>query len=207
MLEARMPVLPSERGERLGNEEYLRDFRARDAAIRDGESWKLERLQHFEEVGSPSRDALRRGDWAAALRLFEEGRENLRGIQADEEARGSVFHRVRVVEEPLTPYVQWELHSLRVSAEYGERVRILPAKALAAAEVDELLPELTIQDGKVLFRVLYADTGVPDGAIRFTEPDIVDSWVAYVRSAYAAAEDIVSYFDRVVAPLPPPPAA
>ena len=58
-----MPVLPSQRGERLGNEEHLRDFRARDAAIRGGKSWKLERLQHFEEVGSPSRDALRRGDW------------------------------------------------------------------------------------------------------------------------------------------------
>ncbi|MFC9736590.1 DUF6879 family protein [Streptomyces noursei] len=207
MLEAQAPALPSERGQRLSNDEYLRDFRARDATIRNGDSWKLERLQHFEEVGSPSRDALRRGDWATALRLFEEGRDNLRGIQADEVARGSVFHRVRVVEEPLTPYVQWELHSLRISAEYGERVRILPAKAVAAAEVDELLPELTIQDGKVLFRVLYTEAGVPDGAIRFTDPDIVDSWAAYVGSAYETAEDIASYFDRVVAPLPPPPAA
>ncbi|MFB7630616.1 DUF6879 family protein [Streptomyces sp. NPDC056149] len=207
MLEVRMPVLPPECGERLGNEEYLRDFRARDAVIRDGDSWKLERLQHFEEVGSPSRDALRRGDWAGALRLFEEGRENLRGIQVDEEARGAAFHRVRVVEEPLTPYVQWELHSLRISAEYGERVRILPAKAVAAAEADGLLPELTIQDGKVLFRVLYTDAGVPDGAMRFTDPDIVAPWTAYVRNAYAAAEDIAPYFDRAVAPLLPPPAA
>ncbi|QRX91174.1 DUF6879 family protein [Streptomyces noursei] len=207
MLDVHAPAFPVERGQRLGNEEYLRDFRARDAVIRNSDSWKLERLQHFEEVGSPSRDALRRGDWTTALRLFEEGRDNLRAIQTDEEARGSVFHRVRVVEQPLTPYVQWELHSLRISAEYGERVRILPAKAVAAAEVDKLLPELTIQDGKVLFRVLYTDTGVPDGAIRFTDPDVVDSWAAYVRSAYAAAEDIASYFDRVVAPLPPPPAA
>ncbi|MFE7313882.1 DUF6879 family protein [Streptomyces sp. NPDC057555] len=207
MPEAQVPALPEERGERLGNEEYLRDFRARDAAIRNGASWKLERMQHFEEAGSPSRDALRRGDWAAALRLFEEGRDGLRGIQADEEARGSVFHRVRVVVEPLSPYVQWELHSLRISAEYGERVRVLPAEAVAAAEVEGLLPELTIQDGKVLFQVLYTDAGVPDGAIRFTDPDVVGPWTAYVRSAYAAAEDIASYFDRVVAPLPPPPAA
>jgi hypothetical protein len=207
MSDVRLPALPADRGRRLDNEEYLSDFRARDAAIRNGNSWKLERLQHFEEVGSPSRDALRRGDWVTALRLFEEGRDNLRGIQADEEARGSAFHRVRVVEEPLTPYVQWELHSLRISAEYGERVRILPADAVAAAEVDGLLPELTIQDDRVLFRVVYTPTGAPDGAIRFTDPDLVDPWTAYVRSAYAAAEDIVSYFDRAVAPLPPPPAA
>ncbi|MGG7571477.1 DUF6879 family protein [Streptomyces sirii] len=102
MSDVHIPALPVTRGQRLANEEYLRDFRARDAAIRNGTSWKLERLQHFEEAGSPSRDALRRGDWATALRLFEEGRDNLRGIQADEEARGSSFHRVRVVEEPLS---------------------------------------------------------------------------------------------------------
>ncbi|MFF3819386.1 DUF6879 family protein [Streptomyces bluensis] len=207
MLDVHVPALPVGRGQRLGNEEYLRDFRARDATIRNGDSWKLERLQHFEEMGSPSRDALRRGDWATSLRLFEEGRDNLREIQADEEARGSVFHRVRVVEEPLTPYVQWELHWLRISAEYGERVRILPATAVAAAEVDGLLPELTIQDGEVLFHVLYTEAGAPDGAVRFTAPDIVDPWTAYMRNAYAAAEDIASYFDRAVTPLPPPPAA
>ncbi|KUL35568.1 hypothetical protein ADL22_27105 [Streptomyces sp. NRRL F-4489] len=207
MRDLHRPALPAERGERLSSEEYRRDFRARDASIRDGESWKLERLQHFEEVGSPARDALRRGDWAAVLRHLEEGRESLRGIQADEEARGSVFHRVRVVEEPLTPYLQYELHSLRISAEYGERVRVLSAKEVAADEAGGLLPELTIQDGKVLFKVLYTEDGAPDGAIRFTDPGIVAPWTAYVQSAYAAAEDIASYFDRVVAPLPPPPAA
>ncbi|MFF7649539.1 DUF6879 family protein [Streptomyces sp. NPDC007983] len=207
MLDVQPPALLPAHGRRLENEEYLKDFRKRDAEIRNGQSWKLERRQHFEEVGSPSRDALRRGDWEAALRLFEEARDSLRGIQADEEARGSVFHRVRVVEKPLTPYVQWELHSLRISAEYGERVRVLPADAVAAAETHGPLPELTIQDGKVLFHVLYTDTGVPDGAIRFTDPAIVEPWTAYVREAHAAAEDITTYFERAIAPLPPPPAA
>ncbi|MFI0729175.1 hypothetical protein ACH4S9_09125 [Streptomyces sp. NPDC021225] len=65
-------------------------------------------------------------------------------------------------------------------------VRILPARAIAVAETDGLLPELTIQDGKVLFRVLYTDTGVPDGAIRFTDPDIVEPWTEYVRKAQDA---------------------
>ncbi|MGW9214291.1 DUF6879 family protein [Embleya sp. NPDC055664] len=205
MLDARAPGLPAERGVRLGRDEYRRDFRAWDAAIRNGVSWKLERLQHFEESGSPSRDALRRGDWVAALRLLEDRRDHLREIQLDEEARGSVFHRLRVVEEPLTPYVQWELHSLRIAAEYGERVRVLSAEAVAAAETVAPLPELTVQDGKVLFRVLYTDAGEADGAIRFTDPEIVGSWTAYVRDAWAFGEDIASYFDRVVAPLPPPP--
>ncbi|NUQ95227.1 MAG: hypothetical protein HOY79_01250 [Streptomyces sp.] len=207
MLDLRMPVLPSARGELLSQEVYRREFGARDAAIRNGSSWKLERRQHFEEVKSPSRDALRRGDWGEALRLFEARRAALREVEADEAARGAVFHRVRVVEEPLTPYLQWELHSLRIKAEYGERVRILAAEAVAAAESGGLLPELVIQDDAVLYRVLYTDAGAPNGAVRFTDRGIIDPWLACLKDAYVAAEDIASYFDRAVAHLPPPPAA
>lgn len=206
MLDLRVPPLPLARGERVGQAAYKREFAIRDSAIRGGSSWKLERRQHFEEAGNPSREALRRGEWDEALRLIEARRDKLRGIAADETARRAVFHRVRVVEEPLTPYLQWELHSLRLSAQYGERVRILPAKAVAAAESDSPLPELVVQDDVVLYRVLYTDAGAPHGAVRFTDPEIVDPWVAYLRHAYATAEDIFSYFDRVVAHLPPPAA-
>lgn len=207
MLDVRAPALPAERGERLRSADYKREFRARDAAIRNGSSWKLERLQHFEEVGNPSREALRRGDWEESLRLLEAGRDNLRRFAADEVARNAVFHRVRVVEEPLTPYLQWEMHSLRIRAEHGERVRVLPAEAVAAAESDGPLPELVLQDDQVLYRVLYTDAGVPDGALRFTDSTVLSAWGTYLREMYAAAEDIGPYVDRVVTSLAPPPAA
>jgi hypothetical protein len=61
--------------------------------------------------------------------------------------------------------------------------------------------------GRTLFRVLYTPAGVPDGAIRFTDPEIIEPWVAYISRAYAVAEDIQDYFARVVAHLPAPPAA
>ncbi|GGZ74834.1 DUF6879 family protein [Streptomyces bluensis] len=158
MLDLRIPALPDELGERLTRQDYKRDFRERRTAIRDGESWKLERLQHFEETNDDSRDALRRGDWPQVLRLFEAERDALRRKAREEEARGAVFHRIRVVEEPLTPYVQWELHWLRLSAECGHSVRVLPASAIASAEADGSLPELNLLDGRTLFRVLYTDT-------------------------------------------------
>jgi hypothetical protein len=191
MLDVQVPALPAALGKRLVSADYKREFRERDAGIRDGRSWKLERLQHFGEVSSASRDALRRGDWAEALRLMDAGRERLREFGVEEAARGAVFHRVRVVEEPLTPYLQWELHSLRVKAEYGERVRVLPAAAVAGAESGGPLP----------------DAGVPDGALRFTDPGVAAAWEAYVEELYGAAEDLHNYFDRAVADLPPPPAA
>ncbi|WNI18136.1 DUF6879 family protein [Actinacidiphila sp. ITFR-21] len=207
MLDLPSPELPDELGERLTREAYKRDFQERRAAVRDGESWKLERLQHFEETNDDSRQALRQGDWPAVLRLFEAERDALVRRARAEAARGAVTHRVRVVEEPLTPYVQWELHWLRLTAECGHSVRVLPAVAVAAAESKAPLPELNLLDGRVLYRVLYTEAGRPDGAVRFTDPGTVGNWARYLRALYGAAETVQVYFDRAVADLPPPPAA
>lgn len=51
---------------------------------------------------------------------------------------------------------------------------------------------------------LYSDAGHPQGAIRFTEPDVVREWEHYIKSLYESGEDIASYFERVVAHLPAP---
>jgi hypothetical protein len=207
MLDLLAPALPDREGQRLARPEYKRDFRERRSTAPHGESWKLERLQHFEEVDDESREALREGDWPKVLRLFEAERDTLLKAARDEAARGSVFQRIRVVEEPLTPYVQWELHWLRLSAECGHNIRVLTAAAVSASETDGLLPELTLLDNSTLYRVLYTEAGRPDGAVRYTDPETVRCWVDYLRDAYKAAEDIQSYFDRAVAHLPPPPAA
>ncbi|MFG2697696.1 DUF6879 family protein [Kitasatospora sp. NPDC048407] len=202
MPELRAPALNPENGCRLTREEYRRDFRERDAEIRGRDSWKLERRQYFEEQNSPSRDALRRGDWAGALRLLEERRGALEAIGREDEERGSFFHRVRVVERPLTGYLQWELHSLRMRAECGERVRIVPAEELA--EDSGPLPEIVVLGGRTLYQVLYTATGTPDGAIRWTGPEPVDEWQEFIQSLYRRGEDVASWFAREVAPLAPP---
>jgi hypothetical protein len=111
------------------------------------------------------------------------------------------------VEEPLTPYVQWELHWLQMRAECGHRIRVVPARDISAAERASLLPELTLLGERTLYRVLYTEAGATEGAVCFTDPDIVAPWAAYLRSTYAAAEEMTSYFHRAVAHLPPPPAA
>jgi hypothetical protein len=204
MLDLSAPALRREAGERLAGDVYKQEFWERDAAIHDRDSWKLERRQHFEEQGSPSRDALSRGDWAESLRLMEERRGNLLAAAREDERRNSLFHRVRVVEQPLTPYVQWELHSLRQQAECGMRVQVVGPDLVAQSESDGLLPELVILGGEVLYQVLYTESGVPDGAIRYTDPDIIGCWESYIKELYRAGEDVLLYFAREVAHLPPP---
>ncbi|WP_329431044.1 hypothetical protein OG339_48655 (plasmid) [Streptosporangium sp. NBC_01495] len=188
------PVPPQ--GKKLVRKAYRRDFQERDALIRNHDSWKFERRQHFEEQGSPSRDAFRRGDWEEALQLLNERREDLLALTREDERRGSFFHRVRVVETPLTPYMRWELHSLRIRAECGERIRVVGVEKVAALEKVDLLPEVVILGGRTLYHVLYTTTGVPDGAVRYTDPDFIASWEKYIRSLYEAGEDVISYFDH-----------
>ncbi|MGP3966630.1 DUF6879 family protein [Streptomyces sp. 6N223] len=196
--------LDRSRGERLNQEDYDRDFWERESAIRDRGSWKFERLQHFEEQNDPSRDALGRGEWEESLRLLEAERDDLLAMVRAEEARGAPFHRVRVVEEPPTPYLQWELHALRVQAECGMGVRVVDAGKVRPLEADGLLPEVVVLGGQTLYEVVYTDTGVLDGAVRFTEPRLVESWERFIRDLYEGGEDVISYVDRYVAQLPPP---
>lgn len=199
------PTITPALGERLAGPDYKRDFRERQAAIGEGASWKLERRQYFEEQGDPSRDALRRGDWREALRVFEEERVALLAKARENRRRGYTFHRVRVVEHPVTPYVQWELHSLRQGAETGARpVRIVRAETVAEAEKAGQLPEIVVLGSRTLYHVLYSETGQPAGAVRFTDQPQVEAWEQYIKSLYAKGEDIASYFAREIAPLPAP---
>ncbi|MFS7873080.1 DUF6879 family protein, partial [Streptomyces asiaticus] len=145
-----------------------------------------------------------RGDWEEALRLLADRRDTLAATAEEDERRGYAFHRVRVVERPLTPYVQWELHSQRQRAEYGQRIRIVPAEQVAASEDTGPLPEVVVLGGHTLFQVLYTEAGVANGAIRYTDRDLVERWENYIKALYAVGEEVISYFDREVAHLDPP---
>ncbi|MDW6059969.1 hypothetical protein SAZ11_20635 [Streptomyces sp. FXJ1.4098] len=196
--------LPVGQGERLLLGAYQSEFRQRRAELRDRHSWKFERQQEFEELDD-SREAFCRGHWEEALRLLDEEREaHLKTAQRDRE-RGTAFHRVRVVEEPLTPYMQWELHALRVQSEAGKEIRIVTPAALSSLEITGPLPEVVVVGGQVLYQVVYTEAGFLDGAIRFTDAELTRRWESFIKELYEAGEDLLSYFERRVAHLSPPP--
>lgn len=188
-------------GERLTREEYKRDFWRHEARNCYQNSWKLVRRQTAQEPGSASWEAFSRGDWDLALRILAARNTEL---LAAAEQRNALFYRVRVVEQPLTPYLQWELHSLRQRAACGEQIRVVGPAKINSLEQIRRLPDLVVLGDQVLYQVLYTDQGIPDGALRFASSDAIAHARGLMRGLYAAGEDLRAFFGREVSHLPPP---
>jgi hypothetical protein len=202
-----LDLLDRASGKPLAQQDYRADYAQRFAASDGYDSWKLERRQHFREQRSPSRDAFAHGDWDEALRLLEDRRPTLEKLCQDSADRGIDLYRVRVVEKPLTPYLQWELHSLRISAESGEKIRVIGPNQVEQFEQDGLLPELLTVGADTVYGVCYDENGVPNGAIRFIDAETAARCNKFMESLYDVGEDLASFFEREVAPLEPPPPA
>lgn len=197
-------TMDAARGERLTRDAYRRDFAQRDRDVVGRSSWKFERRQHFLELSNPSWEAFRQGAWDESLALLEGRREGLlKSVQEDLE-RGNPFYRVRVVQEPVTPYLQWELHSLQVQAQCGRPVRVVQAEAVSPLETPGILPEVVVLGGQTLYEVLYTAEGTLDGGVRFTDTRLAQHWEGFIQELYHEGEDVIDYVDRYVAHLPPP---
>lgn len=199
MLE-RLSDAPSDQ---LSLEEYYREFSSHFQQITT-EFAKFERRQHFIEPGNPSWEAFNAGDWNEALRLADEGRHEIRESNLDARRRGLRINRLRVIERPLTPYLQWEMHILKVRADEGDDIRVLDAADLAGFERSRLLPEVVILGDRVMYNVLYNENGRSYGALRFDDSDVIQACSVDFTRFFAGGEDIASFFAQHVLALPPP---
>jgi hypothetical protein len=194
------------RPERLDRPAYHEDFyRVFSSGIRHMN--KLERGQHFKERGFASWEAFAAGEWDAAIELIEERRAGYAQQMREAERLGVLQRRLRVVEFPLTPYVQWELHVLRVRTQEGDPIRVLDAAAIADIEKRHPVPEVVVLGDVVMFEVRYDADGNADGANRFTDPSLIAETSAGFDALYARAQEYEPFFAREVAPLPPPATA
>ncbi|MET9731654.1 DUF6879 family protein [Streptomyces sp. NPDC006458] len=165
---------------------------------------KLERGQHFQERGFASWEAFAAGDWSRALTLADERREEY-AKEVLRASRSGVRHRrLRVVEFPVTPYVQWELHVLRVRVEVGDEIKVLDARAIAHIERTRPVPEVVILGDAVMYEVVYDDDGNADGANRYTDSSLIRETNAGFDALYERGEEFHEFFDREIAPLARP---
>ena len=165
---------------------------------------KLERIQHFREPYDASWRAFAAGRWEESLALTELNRRNVVAEFAEDARLGYTSHRVRVVELPIDPYLQWEMHRFKVRVECGENIRIVGRDAVARFETAGTAPELIFMGSLAMYEVLYDETGELAGGRKFTDPDFVAGCRAEVQALYAKGEDFRTFFEREIAPLPAP---
>ncbi|TDD21866.1 hypothetical protein E1287_40250 [Actinomadura sp. KC06] len=190
-------------GDELDHAAYHSDFACQVEGL-SGVIWKLERSQTFREVDDPSWEAFSSGDWRRALALLENDREAVHTEARDNRRRGLKIKRVRVVERPLTPYVQWELYALRMLAEEGFELSVLPAAELASLEARGQLPEVVIIGRRVLYQVRYLPDWTPSGAKRIDAPQTIRAAATEISRLFEKGEPLLDFFEREVARLPAP---
>jgi hypothetical protein len=191
-------------GVRLKLDPYLDDFEQRFWVARGQNVWKLERQQHFRQPESKSWSAFSRGDWDEAINLLERNRSAIEDEFRQVAEVGIMVRRVRVVETPIVPYLQWELHSLNLRAQCGEHIRVVGPEQIDQFEQREPLPEIVTLDGNAMYKIMYTDQGILDGAVQFTDPGIVGRCQGFIERLFDTGEDLATYFARNVAGLKPP---
>jgi hypothetical protein len=185
---------------------YRQDFQ--DHFWKIDVSWKLERQPAFREPDDPSWVEMVIGNWARSMELVEELRAPRITHQAELNQHGIVQRRVRFVTDPVTRYLQWELHALKIWAELGEEITVLPDEHVRHLESRRLLPELVVLGDErfpnpVMYEILY-DDGELAGGRKFVDPDLIAACRAEIVEFWSKGEELESYFAREIADLPPP---
>lgn len=180
---------------------YYTDFERHFWHVR--EFWKLERGQTFAEPGSPSWQAFNRGDWDESMRLLEERREDLIDYHDKAREAGVDTRRIRIVEQPLSPYLQWELNLLKIRDETGGPIRVLDQSDIAELETGGPLPEIYTMDDRVMYEAVYDHYGVLQRALKYTDTGLVARARDFIRGLYERGTPIAHYFSEAVAHLPP----
>ncbi|MFJ8476143.1 DUF6879 family protein [Kitasatospora sp. NPDC094011] len=184
-------------GDRLPHAEYKADFRQRDFAVDGYDSWKLERRQDFQQPEDASWRAFLEGDRSKAWELIEARRDELLQLSRLADDHACRLLRVRVVEFPLIPYMEWELPLLRVRAECGELIRVVGPELIAPYELDGPLPELITLGSDTVYDITYDAVGLADGATRFLDRATRDRVADFVSRLYDRGEDIESFMARL----------
>ncbi|HET6704100.1 DUF6879 family protein [Amycolatopsis sp.] len=191
--------------EQMTLEEYSADFRKRRQDPRGSlESWKIERRQAFSDPEDPAWMAFSEGRWDESIRLMEENRPAYAKYYEEAATQGVTLYRVRIVDEPIQPYVQWELHYLRLSTSAGEKARVVKSEYVRKYEENEPLPEIITTGGDTVYKVVYSEEGRPIGARRIIDVEIAGRCLNFTKNLYATGEDMETYFEREIKHLRPP---
>ncbi|WP_067964084.1 DUF6879 family protein [Nocardiopsis trehalosi] len=193
-------ALINARGRELDRDAYRLDA----AAVRadpeaTGPCYRLQRTQDVPDPRDPARPTLLSGDLAAARKAFAAERPALREEAHRLNYQGIAYHRLRIMEYPLSDYVAWEALSLAEFAAAGHPIRVLDAERLASWEERGRLPDVVVYGRRVLYLLRTTADGHPAGAKRIDNPPLASMVTEAMAALYAQAQPFPDWFDREVA--------
>lgn len=177
---------------RLFPDDFRREFRDASRGV-TGRVYKLERRQTFQEPGNPSWEAFAAGDMKRALELIEEDRAAQRDFKKIFDDRGAHFYRLRVIEDPLSSYLRWELAHFRLNAEEGEKIYIVNQAMIADLDLRYRLDDYTIFARSLAFFLNYSDDGLFLHADLVSDPTAMSELVALSEEVLARSTPFEDY--------------
>lgn len=119
------PTWAVQRSDRLDLGEFSDCF-AQAWARLNSRFLKLECWQTYVEAATnKSQEAYDLGDLPKACELLRQEAETDRPLYDEVSQRGIDYARIRLVQEPLTPYLKYELMSYRIRAALGENIEVV----------------------------------------------------------------------------------
>jgi hypothetical protein len=185
-----LPTSPAPRsGDYVSLDQFFSAYNAFSRQVRR-RIFKLERLQNYLEPDNESWREFRAGNIQRSLELIPQ----IRAKEADSDVeffrRGLQFLRVRTVELPLSPYIEWEFEFHAISAQYGETILVSNLTDVDRKGVLWGASDFLLFDS---FAVLVHDYN-SDGLLR-------GGWVCQEGSAISHYTDLANQFISISVPL------
>lgn len=153
---------------------------------------KLECWQTYQELeASQSQDAYNRGDIVAARSLAQKEAEADRPLYESIKQRKVDYARIRLVQEPITSYLEYEFIAYQIRAIMGENIEVIRFDASASLPNDECFDFLLFDRHTALIH----DYGIGDVGRQ------TGGWITHDAEIIESLGDKASDFRRVAVSL------
>ncbi|MET8154871.1 DUF6879 family protein [Sphaerisporangium sp. NPDC005289] len=156
---------------------------------------KLECWQAYQELDTNrSQEAYRQGDVGQAMELLREEAETDRPLYDDIRSRGIEYSRIRLVQEPLSAYLRYELLAYQIRANLGEVIEVVRYDTARSLPNEDFFDFLLFDRHAALIHD-YGAVGSQAGGWLTHAPQVLaslESRVAEVRQAAVPLEQYLA---------------
>lgn len=150
-----------------------------------GDAWKnvqqrvrkLETRQVYRESGNVSLEAFLKGDEEFSLKLLPMVREKDFELYDSLQKRKVEFVRCRPVTQPLTVYLQWEMHCYRINAAHGEKISLCEGQVFLERFSSFAHHDFMIFDEDLVFVHDYDESGIIQGGWKIVDRKMIEELV------------------------------